>query len=177
MKPRSRIFIALAAALAIASCSTTRTLRDGEYLLRSNKIRVNDKNYNAGDLSAYLLQKPNAWMLGTSPSLVVYNWGGEGKTGFQRFFRKLGVPPVVYDASKVDETIDNIANHLRFTGYYGSVVESNVRVSKRMVYVTYYVALGKRYKISAIDYDIPSYGTFREDWTKDLENVSLKEGM
>ena len=177
MNSRSRIFIALAAALAVASCSTTSTLRDGEYLLRSNKIRVNDKSYNAGDLSAYLLQKPNSWMLGTSPSLVVYNWGGEGKTGFQKFFRKLGAPPVVYDASKVDETIDNIANHLRFTGYYGSVVESNVRVSKRMVYVTYYVALGKRYKISAIDYDIPSYGTFKEDWTSDLENVSLKEGM
>lgn len=177
MNSRSRIFIALAAALAVASCSTTSTLRDGEYLLRSNKIRVNDKSYNASDLSAYLLQKPNSWMLGTSPSLVVYNWGGEGKTGFQKFFRKLGAPPVVYDASKVDETIDNIANHLRFTGYYGSVVESNVRVSKRMVYVTYYVALGKRYKISSIDYDIPSYGTFKEDWTSDLENVSLKEGM
>ena len=81
MNSRSRIFIALAAALAVASCSTTSTLRDGEYLLRSNKIRVNDKSYNAGDLSAYLLQKPNSWMLGTSPSLVVYNWGGEGKTG------------------------------------------------------------------------------------------------
>ena len=63
MNSRSRIFIALAAALAVASCSTTSTLRDGEYLLRSNKIRVNDKSYNAGDLSAYLLQKPNSWML------------------------------------------------------------------------------------------------------------------
>lgn len=169
--------MAVAAALAVASCSTTRTLRDGEYLLRSNKIKVNDNTYNAGDLSAYLLQKPNTWMLGTSPGLVVYNWGGEGKTGFQKFFRKLGAPPVVYDASKVDETIENISNHLRFTGYYGSVIESNVSVSKRKVYVTYYVALGKRYKISAIDYDIPSYGTFTEDWKEDVQNVSLKEGM
>ena len=177
MNSKRRIFIALAAVLAIASCSTTRTLKDGEYLLRHNKIKVDDKTYNASDLSAYLLQKPNAWMMGTSPSLVIYNWGGEGKSAFQRFFRELGVPPVVYDASKVDETIDNITNHLRYTGYYGSVVESNVRVSKRMVYVTYYVALGKRYKISAIDYDIPSYGTFKEDWDTDSGNVSLKEGM
>lgn len=177
MKSRSHIFIALAAALAIASCSTTRTLKDGEYLLRSNKIKVNDKSFNASDLSAYLLQKPNSWMLGTSPSLVVYNWGGDGSNAFQRFFRKLGNPPVVYDASKVDETIDNISNHLRYIGYYGSVVESNVSVSKRKVYVTYYVALGKRYKISAIDYDIPTYGTFKQDWEADLNNVTVKPGI
>ena len=177
MNSSRRILITFAAVLAIFSCSTTRTLKDGEYLLRSNKIRVNDKTYNASDLSAYLLQKPNAWMLGTSPSLVVYNWGGEGKNAFQRLFQKIGTAPVVYDASKVDETIDNITNHLRFTGYYGSVVESDVRVSGRKVYVTYYVALGKRYKISAIDYDIPSYGTFRKDWDEDSTNVSIKKGM
>ena len=177
MNSKRRILIALAAVLVIASCSTTRTLKDGEYLLRNNKIKVDDKTYNASDLSAYLLQKPNAWMLGTSPSLVVYNWGGDGKNAFQRLFRKIGVPPVVYDASKVDETIDNISNHLRYTGYYGSVIESDVRVSKRKVYVTYYVALGKRYKISAIDYEIPTYGTFKEDWDQDSHNVSLKEGM
>ena len=176
MKLRRCILFALATALLIAGCSTTRTLRDGEYLLRSNKIMVRDKSYSASELSSYLVQTPNQWLLGTSPQLVVYNWGGDGKTGFQRFFRKLGTAPVVYDPLKVDESVKNISNHLRYLGYYGSVVETDVRVSKRKVYVTYYVSPGRRYKISAIDYSIPSYGTFTQDWNDDFRNITLKTG-
>lgn len=169
MKKRSFILFALVAMLASAACSTTKSLRDGEYLLRSNKIKVDSKEFNASELTSYITQTPNAWILGTSPQLAVYNWGG--------FFKRLGEPPVVYNPSKVDESIENITNHLRYIGFYGSQVESDIRVSKRKVYVTYYVALGKRYKISAIDYEVPEYGTFKQDFQEDAANITLKEGM
>ena len=176
MNPRKVISLCLGA-LLVAACSTTRSLQDGEYLLRRNKVEVDDPSFDASALTSYISQKPNTYLLGTSPLLSVYNWGGKGETGIGRFFRKVGTPPVVYDPSRVDHSIGNIENHLRYIGYYGSQVESRVKVKGRKVYVTYYVELGKRYTISAIDYDIPEYGTFREDFLADLPSSTLAPGQ
>ena len=163
--------------LAVAACSTTRSLGDGEYLLRKNRIVVNEKSVSPGELSSYVSQKPNSYLLGLNPFLFVYNWGGDGSTGVKRFWKKIGEAPVVYDPLQVDKSIGSIQNHLRYIGYYGSQVESRVEVKKRQVYVTYYVALGRRYKISSIDYDIPKYGTFKEDFQADLPNSTIAVGQ
>jgi len=175
MNARKLIFI-LGTLLAAWTCSTTRSLQDGEYLLRSNKLEVNEKHFDASDLSSYMAQKPNSYMLGLSPFLSVYNWGGHSQSGLARFCRKLGQAPVVYDAAKVGITQENIENHLRYMGYYGSQVESRVQVKGRKVYVTYYVTLGKQFTISAINYQLPSYGTFRQEFLTDLPNSKIAVG-
>ena len=175
MKLRNLIFLALC--VVFTGCSVTRALKDGEYLLRKNKVQVDDRSFNASELTSYVTQKPNSYILGVNPLLSVYNWGGEGKTKFQRFLQSIGNKPVVYDPAQVEKSITGIQNHLQYIGYYGSQVESQVNVKGRKVYVTYYVALGKRYQISAIDYEIPEYGTFRQDFEEDLPNTSLHEGQ
>ena len=175
MKRGNRISV-LILALALAGCSTTSSLPEGEYLLRKADVKVNDKSFNASNLSSYVVQRPNSYLLGLNPLLSIYNWAGDSQTGFARFLRRLGTAPVVYDAAKVGESTDNMAQHLEYMGYYGSRVESDVNVKGRKVYVTYYVTLGKRYTISAIDYQIPTYGTFQEDFTADLPKTSLHQG-
>ena len=165
------------AALVVAGCSTTRALQPHEFLLRKTSVKADDPQFNSNSLSSYIVQKPNSYLLGVNPLLSVYNWAGTGDGGMQRFLRKLGTAPVIYDASKVDESVTSIQNHLRYLGYYGSCIESDVQVKGRKVYVSYYVTLGKRYTISAIDYEIPSYGTFRQDFDEDLPNVSIKTGQ
>ena len=169
------IIVILASAL-LAACSTTRSLKDGEYLLRANKVVVNDKSYKESDLSSYISQKTNSYLFGINPLLSVYNWGGTSDGWLSRFFRSVGVAPVVYNPASVEESIANIQKHLRYTGYYGSQVESEVQVKGRKVYVNYYVALGKRYKISAIDYDIPQYGTFAQEFDQDRKNTTVHIG-
>jgi len=163
-------------ALALAGCSTTSSLPEGEYLLRKADVKVNDKSFNASDLSSYIVQKPNSYLLGLNPLLSIYNWAGNSQTGFANFLRRLGTAPVVYEAGKVDESTANLAQHLEYMGYYGSRVESDVNVKGRKVYVTYYVTLGRRYTLSAIDYEIPTYGTFQEDFAADLPNTTLHTG-
>ena len=163
-------------ALALAGCSTTSSLPEGEYLLRKADVKVNDKSFNASDLSSYIVQKPNSYLLGLNPLLSIYNWAGNSQTGFANFLRRLGTAPVVYEAGKVDESTANLAQHLNYMGYYGSQVESDVNVKGRKVYVTYYVTLGRRYTLSAIDYEIPTYGTFQEDFAADLPNTTLHTG-
>ena len=166
----------LVLALALAACSTTRSLPEGAYLLRKADVKVNDKSFNSNNLTSYVAQKPNSYLLGVNPLLSVYNWAGNSQTGFARFLRRLGTAPVVYDASKVDESTGNLAQHLQYMGYYGSRVESDVVVKGRKAFVTYYVTLGRRYTISAIDYEIPTYGTFHEDFTADLPHTGLRTG-
>lgn len=174
---RGKHIILVLGALALAACSTTRALQEGEYLLRKNTLKVNDRSFNTNSLNSYIAQKPNTYVLGLNPLLSIYNWAGTGEGCMQRFLRRLGTAPVVYKASQVQESMNRMTKHLDYMGYYGSKVESDVRVKGRKVYVSYYVTLGRRYEISAIDYVIPSYGTFRQDFEADLPNSSLQEGQ
>ena len=172
-----KVLIYAAALGLVSACSTTRSLRDGEYILRETKIVADDASFRTSSLANYINQKPNTYFFGVNPFLMLYSAGGKGETWLGRFIHKLGEPPVIYDAFKVQESVYGMENHLVRNGYFGSQVESKVEVKGRKVYVTYYVALGKRYKISSINYDIPTYGTFKEDFEKDLPNVSLKKGQ
>ena len=163
--------------MVLAGCSTTRSLKDGEFLLKKNTVKVNDPGYNASGLSSYITQKPNSTILGFNPLLAVYNWGGNGETKFEQFLQSVGVAPVVYDAAQVDASIDNIKNYLQYIGYYGSEVESRIDVHGRKVTVNYFVTLGKRYTISSIDYEVPDYGTFAQDFAQDQTNSTIKTGQ
>ena len=175
MNPRKVIFIALCACAAVA-CSTTRALPEGEYLLRKNSVQANDPSFDVSELNSYIGHKPNSYIAGMNPLLSVYNWGGDGSTPLKSFLRNIGTQPVVYDPEKVAQSVANIASHLTYVGYYGSEVESEVRTLGRKAYVTYKVKLGKRYRISDIDYDLPTYGTFRDEFMEDLGNSLVRPG-
>lgn len=173
---RGKLICALCAVLAVTGCSTTRSLRNGEFLLRKNTVEVDDASFNASSLTSYIAQKPNSYLLGLNPLLSVYNWGGSSESGFANFLRSIGTAPVVYDAAKVEESVAGIENHLRYIGYYGSKVESDVHVKGRKVYVDYSVKLGRRFEIASVSYDIPSYGTFEEDFSSDQQATLVREG-
>ncbi len=175
MKRWKVIFLCICAFWA-GACSVTRSLKDGEYLLRKNQVKVDDPSFDAASLMSYIAQKPNSYLLGVNPLLSVYNWGGDGKTKMGRFVQSVGVAPVVYDPALVEKSISSIGNHLHYIGYYGSQVESQVQVKGRKVYVSYYVALGKRYTISAIDYVLPEYGTIKQEFMEDLPHSTVAVG-
>jgi hypothetical protein len=129
----------LTAVIAL-SCSTTRALQDGEFRLARNKVEItNDKEFNPNVLTPYLKQKHRGW----TPMQYVYNWTN-GKNGrWDRLVQKIGVAPVIYNADMVDSSIENMTNHLAYLGYYNSDVESEIKVKRRNVSVTYNVSLGK----------------------------------
>lgn len=165
-------------ALASASCSTTRVLQEDQYRLAANRIEVtNDKKFNTNTLTPYLKQKPNSSiLLGWNPFLSVYNWSnGKGKT-WDKLVQKIGQAPVVYDADLVDSTIENLQDHLTYQGYYGSTVESEIKVRRKTVSVTYNITLGKRYPISDIQYVLPKDSDFSREFLQDTSKLSVKSG-
>ena len=178
MKRASRIFAIVISGVIALSCSTTRVLQEDQYRLADNKIKVtNDRKFNTSSLTPYLKQKPNpSIFFGWNPFMSVYNWSnGKGK-GWDKFVQKIGQAPVIYDADLVESSVDNITNHLEYQGYYGSSVETDVKVRKRKVSVAYKVTLGKQYPISRIDYVLPERGEFRTAFLKDSSKITLHPG-
>lgn len=178
MKTVSGILTAIIFAMATVSCSTTRVLQEDQYRLSDNNIKVtNDRKFNTASLTPYLKQKPNPSVIfGWNPFLSVYNWSnGKGK-GWDRFVQKIGQAPVIYDADLVESTVENIESHLEYQGYYGSSVDTDIKVRKKKVEVSYNVTLGKRYPINSIEYTLPERGEFKAAFLKDTSNLSVKVG-
>ena len=165
----------LPAFLLLASCSTTKTLTEGQLRLAGTKITVtNDKKFNTVQLNPYLRQQSGAW----SPFIYVYNWeNGKGK-GWDKFVHKLGTAPVIYDSTLVGSSIENLKEHLQYLGYYDSQVDTSTIRGKnpKNVKVNYYVRLGKRYPIRDIRYEIPRDGSFRNEFFADTSASLLKKG-
>ena len=178
MKRASRIFAIVISGVIALSCSTTRVLQEDQYRLADNRIKVtNDRKFNTGSLTPYLKQKPNpSLVFGWNPFMSVYNWSNGNGKGWDRFVQKIGQAPVIYDAALVESSVDNIMNHLEYQGYYGSRVETEVKVRKRKVSVAYNVTLGKRYPISSIEYILPERGEFRTAFLQDTSEVSIRPG-
>ena len=170
------LIYAVTAAVALYSCSTTRVLQDGEYRLQKNTLEVtNDRKFNSRSVEPYIKQKPNASFFGWNPFLNLYNMtNGKGK-GWDKFVRKVGVAPMVYDPDLVESSIDNITGHLEYLGYYNSKVESEVSVKKRRVKVNYAITLGKRFPIKELEFELPE-GELREEFLKDTTSVTIKKG-
>ena len=171
-----RYFLAIltfACLLAASSCSTTRALQDDQFRLRRNRIEVtNDEEFNTNVLTPYIKQRSIGW----TPFMTIYNWtNGKGKA-WDKLVQKVGVAPVVYDASMVDESIEGIEKHLEYLGYYGSKAESQISVNKRRVDVTYMVTLGKRFPISDINLSLPARGEFRQAFLADTSAMTIKKG-
>jgi outer membrane protein assembly factor BamA len=165
-------YISVMTALLL-SCSTTRVLQDGEYRLAGNRIEISDdKDFNPNTLDPYLKQKHKGW----SPFLNVYNWSnGKGK-GWDKFVQKIGVAPVVYAPELVDVSIESIEDHLEYLGYYDSHTESEIKVKKKRVYVTYKVELGERLPIKDVEISLPERGEFCQAFLQDTVNMTVKPG-
>ena len=178
MKRLFRISAAIILSMVALSCSTTRALQEDQYRLSDNKIKVlNDNNFNTNSLIPYLKQKPNPSVIfGWNPFLSVYNWSNGNGKAWDKLVQRIGQAPVIYDAALVDNSVDNIMNHLEYQGYYGSTVDADIKVKGRKVTVSYNVLLGKRFPISSIEYVLPQRGEFKEAFMQDTSKVSVKVG-
>ena len=173
MKNLGTIICACLVLFFIHSCSTTKVLGDGEYRLAKAEIEItNDKNFNTNTLTPYLKQKHNTW----TPFLYVYNWSNGTGNFWDRLVKRIGVAPVVYDAAMVDSSIENMHNHLKRLGYYGSVIESDLSLKKRNVNVLYRITLGKRYPIKDIEVVLPERGEFADAFISDSSEMTLHAG-
>lgn len=161
----------------VAACSTTRVLAPDESRLQSNQVIVkNSKSYPASDLIPYIKQKPNSYFIfGWNPFLNIYNWSSGKNNGWDRFVKRLGTPPVVFDQDLVASSNTNLNNHLIYDGYYHSTIKDSILTKNKKTKVTYQVWLGKQYKIDSISYEIKDTSLQRKFFSDTLNSL-LKTG-
>lgn len=158
---KSRIFTYISLfvmLLTIMGCSSTKHVPQGDYLLDNVHIKVQgDKKITSTELINYLRQQPNNKVLGCMKiQLATYNLSGNDSTKwFNKWMRKLGQAPVLYDSTLTEMSARQLEQALINKGYNDVIVTSKTefKEKKKKADVTYNVTTGKQHYISSIKYE------------------------
>lgn len=143
--------------ITIVSCSTTKHVPDGKYLVNKVNISVDDKTLNKKELRNYLRQTPNHEILGGLKfQLRVYNLSGRDSTKwFGKWMRKLGQAPVIYDPTLTEASKSQLTLALVNKGYMDAVVNVDTVKKDKKITVNYNIEAGEPHYINSLTYDIP----------------------
>ncbi len=165
MNPKQRIsilFLSLSLLVFMSSCSVTRNLKEGEFLLTKNVIKFKDKNpgINVDDISIIPKPKPNSRFLGfIAIKLRLYNLGLKGRENskFRTWLRdKVGERPSLYEKGTAVNSATEIEQYLAKIGYFNSHVEFEPKFhGRKRVKVIYTLDPAKPYKLRQIALDVP----------------------
>ena len=170
--------ILLYLALSLASCSATKFVPDGSYLLDEVKIHTDNKEIKPSDMRLYVRQNPNSkWFSTIKTQLYVYNWSGRDSTKwFNRFLRKIGDAPVIYNESDAIRSQEEIAKAVQNLGYMGASVKRTTKTKKKKLKLFYEITSGKPYIVRTLKYDI-SDKKIAEYLRNDSTQSMIREGM
>ena len=170
--------ILLYLALSLPSCSATKFVPDGSYLLDEVKIHTDNKEIKPSDMRLYVRQNPNSkWFSTIKTQLYVYNWSGRDSTKwFNRFLRKIGDAPVIYNESDAIRSQEEIAKAVQNLGYMGASVKRTTKTKKKKLKLFYEITSGKPYIVRTLKYDI-SDKKIAEYLRNDSTQSMLREGM
>lgn len=158
--------ISLIILLFAAGCSSTRHVPKGEYMLDDVTIQVEgDKDISSQELVNYLRQTPNHEVLGFwKLQLGTYNLSGNDTSKwYNRWVRRMGQPPVIYQQSLTDASARQLDLALTNRGYLDATVEVDtvMKPDEKKIDVTYRIVTGNPHKITSIAYDIPDTAVAR----------------
>lgn len=167
-----------AVSFLLGSCSVSKFIPEGQYLLDDVKIETDNKEIKSSQLSSYVRQTPNAkWFSLVKLPMYIYCASGTDSTKwFNRLWRKLGDAPVVYSRNLADETRGEIEKAVQNRGYMGTVVELDEEHKGNKMKVCYRVFSGNAYTVDRIEYNI-SDEKLREYIYNDTIHSLLHTGM
>lgn len=175
-------YCVLVAVLTIMSgCATTRHVPDGKYLLDDVKIQLNDTtgHLNAQQLMTYVRTQPNHRMLWSAKfRLGIYNMSGNDTTKWwNRWVRKLGEPPVIYDPAATAADASQLLKAMQNAGFLEASVKVDTlaRPDKKKIKVVYDLSAGAPHIIRSIDYKFPN-DTLRTLIMQDSAHFTVRPG-
>ena len=150
-------FILLAGALLLGSCSASRDLPEGTYMLDKVKV-VTDGKYediNSAQMMNYVRQKGNArWFSAIKIPLGVYAMAGKDSSWINRTLRQMGEAPVIYDTLLARQSCEDLQLALQNKGYLDAQVEMYVKPHHRKMDALFVLHPGQPYFISNFKTDI-----------------------
>lgn len=158
MQIKTYIYIFISSVI-LMSCSGTKYVSDGSYLLNSVNVQVDDRytDIDPGMLKSYVRQKENSkWFSAAKIPLGIYSLSGRDTTKWiNRTLRAMGEEPVVFDSIQSEESSRSLCSELQNKGYLGAYVKLDKQYKrKKKVDISYILYPGERYFIQSIKYDI-----------------------
>ncbi len=163
--------------LWVSSCSSDRFLADDELLLQSVKMETDSKRINLGEYRVNVRQEANSrWFSTIKVPLGIYCLQGRDSTRrFNRFIRKIGEAPVVYDASLTAFSERALGAAMSNQGYLHSHVTVSEHVKGKHVKVKYKLEPGVRSYVGDIHYLFDN-ADIRDVVMADKHRSKLKKG-
>lgn len=151
----------ICAVLILTGCNTTKHLKENEYLLRSNSIKLRSEGFLTekgalkDNLESLVQQRPNTYtLLGLVPwKLWRYNNRYDkyvNNPTAEQITEKKVEPPVIYDSSFTRKSHLNMRSYLFHQGYFYASISDTTKFRNKKAYVTYTVDAGKNYLINKV---------------------------
>lgn len=165
---------ALLGLILLGSCSSTRFVPKGRYLLNRIDVKVDDKNLKKEDLRAYIKQKENLRILGFMKfHLGLYNLSSAKKEN--DWLKRIGEAPVLYDTFQARRSKEQLEIFLKNKGYYNAVVIDTTQIDarKRKLNLIFDVRAGMPYRVRKYIYSVKD-NSVRALLLKDTTNQLIR---
>lgn len=132
------------------SCSTTKNIPEGAYLLGNYKIKADTKKIDKTYFDDFVRQQPNSTL-----RLGIYDIAGQDTSKWiNRFIQKIGQAPIIYSAKQTKLSADQIARELSNQGYLRAEVDTLLKVKGRKMFVLYNIKNNGIYTVRNYEYTI-----------------------
>ncbi|MDR2682825.1 MAG: BamA/TamA family outer membrane protein, partial [Dysgonamonadaceae bacterium] len=148
--PRSILLLFL---LFLYSCSTTKYIPEGQYLLDKVSLQMEDNEIAKTSLLPYIQQNPNTPKWG----LKIYNLVNNDSNFIKKFIRKIGEPPVIFNNSLTNLSVNELTIELMNRGYLNAEVSAQVDTTNKKAEVTYKILHNEPYRIRNYTNKIPQH--------------------
>jgi outer membrane protein assembly factor BamA len=133
------------------SCSTTKYIPEGQYLLDNISLKTDSIGISNLQLLDFIKQKPNDSKFG----LMIYNSVKDDSGWFRKMIRKIGDPPVVFNPTLVNQSIIELSIEMKNLGYLNARVHAAVDTVGEKASVTYHIQEGIPYRIRNYTIQLP----------------------
>ena len=178
MKRKVQLYLYITLVALLTSCSVNKFILEEHYLLDEVHIISDTEEVQPSMFTSYLRQNPNAkWFNLVKVPMHIYCLSGKDSTNsFNRFLRKLGDAPVIYDANVTQKSQKEIEKAVRNMGYMRAKVELDTEIKKNRMKLNYRIKAGRPYIIKHIAYNIDDM-TINDFIEKDSAQSYLRPGM
>ncbi len=151
----NHILLLVVVSVGAVSCSVTKNIPEGKYLLDRVTVDIDNKNVDQASLTSFIRQKPN------DPKFRIYwyDWAGQDSSRIKNWVRNnLGKPPVIFDQAAMTQSVKEIRAEMKNLGYLNNTVTTRLDTvgDKKRMRVTYVVDSQDPYRIRDYDISMPN---------------------
>ena len=154
---RQKIYI-IALPLVLVSCSVSKHVPEGEYILNKVEVKSDSADYDAGALKQYVRQKEK-------PKL------------FSLFKNPFSKKPVIYDSLQARLTCRDLLTAMQNQGFMHAGVQLYTTTKGKKLDATYMLHPGDPFLIGKVEYDVEDEQIRELLHLDEPENQMLKPGM